>query len=107
VRGLQGINVENFTKGVLMSPRNSLTDDELLQFLREHPILRDSVEEMIEISSGPDKLDVDFDDAEDAVIEHIHRTGKEMLRCWAQKASDSATNEELRCGGRCHEKKRS
>ena len=90
-----------------MKAHNNLTDDELLQFLRENPVLRSSVEEMIEIASGPEKLDVDFDDAEDAVIDTIHRTGREMLRCWAQKASDAATKEELKNGGRSHEKKRS
>jgi hypothetical protein len=96
-----------YPSGWLMRSSSTLTDTELLQFLKENPTLRSAVEEMIEISSGPKKLDVGFDDAEDAVVDYMNRRGNEMLQHWAQKASDSATEEALKQGGRHHEKKRS
>ncbi len=73
---------------------NNLSDNEkkIIESLRGNHELRNCFLEMIDIADSPlGKLDLG-DDAEEAVVQAIKKTGKVLLDEWAQKKSDQATD---------------
>lgn len=70
-------------------------EERILSALRISPGLRDCILEMIDITEDPtkdQKLKLG-DDAEDAVVGVIQKTGRTLLEEWAQKRSEQAAEE--------------
>ena len=71
-------------------------DEELIiNALRNNPELKNCFLEMIDIAQDPirgQKLKFG-DDAEDAVVEVIQKTGRKLLEEWAQRRSEQAAEE--------------
>ena len=70
-------------------------DERILNAFKMNPELKECILEMIEITEDPtrgQKLRL-LDDAEEAVVEVIHKTGKTILKDWAQKCSDEAAED--------------
>lgn len=68
-------------------------EQKILEALRDNPDLEKCFLEMIDISHSPlGKLD-NGDEAEEAVVQVIQKTGKLILEEWSQKKSDQATEE--------------
>jgi hypothetical protein len=66
---------------------HSITREEenLLKTIRNNPNLARCLFEMIDIT-GEDLGDIELaDDAEEAVVQSIQKTGKELLTLWMQK----------------------
>lgn len=80
----------------MTTSRNSHEDEErILNALRRNPELKDCFLEMIDIAEDPtrsQKLKLG-DDAEDAVVEVIQKTGRKLLEEWAQRRSEETANE--------------
>lgn len=76
--------------------KKPLEDEErILNALRTNPKLKNCILEMIDITEDPlrdQKLKLG-DDAEDAVVEVIQKTGRELLEEWAQRRSEQASEE--------------
>lgn len=85
---------------------NNKEEENLLIIIRNNPILGRCVFEMLDIA-GEDLGNIELaDDAEEAVIKSIDKTGKELLTIWAQKkANQLAEQTKLEIGTRMHEKK--
>jgi len=83
-------------------------EEKLLSEVRKNPELGKCFLEMLELV-GDDLGGIDLaDDAEEAVVENIRKTGKELLTTWAQKKADlTAKKAKVEVGTRCHEKKSS
>jgi hypothetical protein len=80
-----------------MTESKNLREDEdrILAALRRSPELKDCILEMIDITEDPlkdQKLKLG-DDAEDAVVEVIQKTGRKLLEEWAQKRSEQVAEE--------------
>ena len=89
----------------------SATDDQethkILQALNSNPDLKACILEMIDITEDSANQLNRGDDAEDAVIQAIRKTGSVLLKEWAQSKADKAAKEtEEQPGVRVHEKKR-
>jgi hypothetical protein len=70
-------------------------EDRILNALRRNPELKDCFLEMIDIAEDPtrnQKLKLG-DDAEDAVVEVIQKTGRKLLEEWAQRRSEQVAEE--------------
>jgi hypothetical protein len=80
----------------MTTSKNSREDEEtILNALRRSPGLKECILEMIYItedSTRDQKLKLG-DDAEEAVVEVIQKTGKKLLEEWAQGRSDQAAEE--------------
>jgi hypothetical protein len=79
--------------------------EELMQFIIDHPHLEECFLEMMEIAKDKTQVLNNGDDAEEAVIWSIEKTGQVVLQEWANKKEKQArqmTNLE-EC--RKHEKK--
>jgi hypothetical protein len=91
-----------------MSKDESLNNDELeiLKAIRENPDLKSCFLEMIDIPHSPlGKLDLG-DDAEEAVVNSIRKTGAVLLRKWAErKNKELETIFQKNQNVRYHEKK--
>jgi hypothetical protein len=80
-----------------MSTSKTPREDEerILNALRRNPEFKNCILEMLDISEDPirdQKLKLG-DDAEDAVIEVIQKTGRKLLEEWAQKRSEQVAEE--------------
>jgi len=88
----------------------SLSENEqkVIAAFRSNPKLEVCVLEMIDITGSPlGTLDCG-DDAEEAVVSVIQKTGRLLLEEWAQKKSDEATQEiAVQPGKHLHGKKKS
>lgn len=77
-----------------MTTYQSISEDEerLVLALRRNPQLAECFLEMIEIAEDPiqDKKLKLGDDAEDAVVDVIQKTGRTLLEEWAQRRSEEA-----------------
>lgn len=76
--------------------QNSRTDEErILDALRSNPELKNCILEMLDIALDPIKdQKLKFgDDAEDAVVAVIQKTGRKILEEWAQRKSEQAAEE--------------
>ena len=85
-----------------------LNEDEetLIKALRESPSLMECIMEMIEFRLETKKVIDNGDEAEEAVVEAIQKTGKQLLKEWADQKSKESTHEYLRKKDyRPHEKK--
>ena len=81
-------------------------EQKILDALRENPDLESCFLEMIDISHSPlGKLD-NGDEAEEAVVDAIQKTGKILLEEWSQKKSDQAAEETQNRGGNQHHGKK-
>jgi len=79
----------------------------ILQALSDNPDLKACILEMIDITEDSANQLNRGDDAEDAVIQAIRKTGSVLLKEWAQSKADKAAKEtEELPGVRMHEKKR-
>lgn len=93
-----------------MENSNTLSSDEkkILEALREDAQLLECVLELTEISGNKiDRLKFG-DDAEEATVNAIQKTGKTVLKGWAERREDEAEKEWIavkECRG--HEKKSS
>jgi hypothetical protein len=70
-------------------------EDRILKALRKNPGLKDCFLEMIDIAEDPDRdqrLKLG-DDAEDAVVEVIQKTGRKLLEEWTQRRSEQTAEE--------------
>jgi hypothetical protein len=80
----------------MTTSKNPQKDEErILNALRMNPGLKDCILEMIEITEDPtenQKLKLG-DEAEEAVVAVIQKTGKNLLEEWAQRSSDQAAEE--------------
>ncbi len=80
----------------MTTQKNPQKDDEkILNALKSNPGLKECILEMIDITEDPtkdQKLKLG-DDAEEAVVEVIQKTGKKLLEEWAQRKSDQAAEE--------------
>lgn len=76
--------------------KHSNKDEErILNALRNNPELKDCILEMIDITEDPtgvQKLKLG-DEAEEAVVEVIQKTGRKLLEEWAQRKSEQAAEE--------------
>ncbi len=76
--------------------KNPHEDEErILNALRRNPELKNCFLEMIDIAEDPtgsQKLKMG-DDAEDAVVEVIQKTGRKLLEEWTQRRSEEAAKE--------------
>lgn len=81
---------------IMTTKKNSHEDEErILNSLRRNPELKGCFLEMINIAEDPtreQKLKLG-DDAEDAVVEVIQKTGRKLLEEWAQRRSEQAAKE--------------
>ena len=94
----------------MTTSKNSQEDEKrILNALRRNPELKDCFLEMIDIAEDPiksQKLKLG-DDAEDAVIEVIQKTGRKLLEEWTQRRSEEAAKEvSKQPKHRPHEKKK-
>ena len=73
--------------------KNPQEDDQrILNALRNNPDLKNCILEMLDIAQDPtreQKLKLG-DEAEEAVVEVIQKTGKKILEEWAQRRSEEA-----------------
>jgi hypothetical protein len=71
---------------------SSMNDDEahILNTIRAQPELKNCFLEMIDITQDSADLLNCGDDAEEAIVESIRKTGEVLLQQWAQKKSDKA-----------------
>lgn len=80
----------------MTTSRNSREDEErILNALRRNSELKDCFLEMVDIAEDPtrnQRLKLG-DDAEDAVVEVIQKTGKKLLEEWMQRRSEEAAKE--------------
>ena len=88
-----------------------LSQDEenlLFQRIRENPTLARRMLEMTDII-GEELGGIEIaDEAEEAVVDNIRKTGRELLSTWAQKRADLEAKHTRELGGaRAHEKKSS
>jgi hypothetical protein len=76
--------------------KNSPEEEErILEALRSNPVLKTCILEMLDItqdSARDQKLKLG-DDAEDAVVNVIQKTGITLLEEWVQKRSEQASEE--------------
>lgn len=79
----------------------SENEQKLIAVLRSNPGLEACFFEMIDITRSPSGTLDCGDDAEEAVVSAIQKTGKLLLEEWAQKKSDEAA-EESTTGSRKH-----
>lgn len=81
---------------IMTVSKNSREEDErILSALKENPELKNCILEMLDIAQDPirdQKLKLG-DDAEDAVVDVIQKTGKKLLEEWAQRRSEQAAKE--------------
>lgn len=78
---------------VSKNPREE--EERILSALRGNPELKNCILEMLDIAQDPirdQKLKLG-DDAEDAVVEVIQKTGKKLLEEWAQRRNEQAAEE--------------
>ena len=86
----------------------SENEQKILEAIRSSPELGNCVLEMIDIASSPLGTLDRGDDAEDAVVNVIQKTGRLLLEEWAQKKSDEAGKEtQTKSGSHLHGKKKS
>jgi len=80
----------------------------IVEALRSSPGLKACVLEMLDITGGKGFEELDLgDDAEDAVVDVMHKTGQTLLQEWAQKKGKNAEQEVSKDANyRPHEKKR-
>jgi aminoglycoside phosphotransferase family enzyme len=81
----------------------------IIKALKSNPDLKDCFLEMLNITDGEnfDKLKTG-DDAEEAVVEVIQKTGKSLLQEWVEKKAKKAEKEIAQDKSyRVHEKKKS
>lgn len=80
----------------MTTPKNPRKDEErILNVIRSNPELKECFLEMISIAEDPtrdQKLKLG-DDAEDAVVEVIQKTGRKLLEEWAQRRSEQVAEE--------------
>lgn len=79
----------------MATSKNQNEEDRILNALRNNSELKKCVLEMIDIAQDPireQKLKLG-DDAEDAVVEVIQKTGKKLLEEWAQRRSEQVAEE--------------
>ena len=81
--------------------------EELLQFIIEHPHLEECFLEMMEIAKDKNLKLNNGDDAEEAVVQSIEKTGQVVLQEWANKKESEAKQLTNLEGCRRHEKKTS
>jgi hypothetical protein len=82
-------------------------DQAILQALKSNPDLKACFLEMIDITKDTTNQLNRGDDAEDAVVHAIQKTGAVLLKEWAQSKADKAEQEAREQPGiRMHEKKR-
>lgn len=90
------------------NPILSENEQKLIAALRSSPELEGCFLEMIDIASSPLGILDRGDDAEDAVVSVIQKTGRLLLEEWAQKKSDEVTQETAtQSGNHLHGKKKS
>lgn len=82
-------------------------NQKILQALNDNPDLKACILEMIDITEDSTNQLNRGDDAEEAVIQAIRKTGSVLLKEWAQSKADKAAQETGELPGvRMHEKKR-
>jgi hypothetical protein len=64
--------------------------EELIQFVNDHPHLEECFLEMMEIAKDKSMILNNGDDAEEAVIQSIEKTGQVVLQEWANKKEKQA-----------------
>lgn len=90
-----------------LSQTSDQETQKIFQALNANPDLRACILEMIDITEDSANQLNRGDDAEDAVIKSIRKTGSVLLKEWAQSKADKAAKEtEEQPGVRMHEKKR-
>ena len=80
----------------MTTSKNPREDEErILNALKRNPELKNCFLEMIDIAEDPTRdQKLKFgDDAEDAVVEVIQKTGRKLLEEWAQRRSEQAAEE--------------
>jgi hypothetical protein len=76
-----------------MTQAQNEREQKILEALRDNPALEKCFLEMIDISHSPlGNLD-NGDEAEEAVVQVVQKTGKLILEEWSQKKSDQAAEE--------------
>jgi len=78
-----------------------VSDEQLLQGLRQHPRLRERVSALLSIAGACGESLRLADDAEAAVIEEVRRMGQDTLQAWAE-TQVLRTEDELRRNGHAH-----
>ena len=83
-------------------------EENLLKTVRNNPNLARCLFEMIEIA-GENLGNIELaDDAEEAVVQGIKKTGKELLKLWIEKKEKQLSDQaKLEKNTRLHEKKTS
>ncbi len=90
-----------------IQPADQEDNQKIMQALRDNPDLKACILEMLDITKDPTNQLNRGDDAEEAVIQAIRKTGATLLKEWAQRKSDKAEQEmQSQPGVRMHEKKR-
>ncbi len=82
-------------------------EESIIEALRSNPELKACILEMIDITDGEDFERLNLgDDAEEAVVDVMHKTAQTLLQNWANKKKKQAEEEIGKNGAyRGHEKK--
>ena len=94
-------------KGNIIMNIDDIEEKSIVEALRANPQLKSCILEMIDITGGEGfkKLNLG-DDAEEAVVSVIHKTGRTLLQDWAEKkAKDIEEEESKNKAVRAHKKK--
>jgi hypothetical protein len=62
-----------------------MTDEELLEFLKANPTIKDKIKRLSEVTLNKDLKVSKGDDAEAAVVKYSRELNKELLQVWSQK----------------------
>lgn len=80
---------------------STVSDEEILRGLREHPHIRKRIASLLALAQGTNGELRRADDAEDWLIQEIRSLGTDTLQAWAQSQVHQS-EEEVRHSGRAH-----
>jgi len=79
----------------------TVSDEALINGLRQHPQLRERIASLLELAQGSSPDLKRADDAEERLIQEIRALGQETLQAWAENQIQH-TEQEVRRSGRAH-----
>ena len=79
-------------------PTLTQRDEELLEALNRHPLLRQRMEQIVAVVEDTDGDVSRADAAERRMIEELQRLGQESLQAWAQRQVEQTTRATLESG---------
>lgn len=80
---------------------SSVSDEEILRGLREHPAIRERIATLLALVQGKGEGLRLADDVEGRLIQEMRGLGRDAMQSWAQEQV-SETEEDVRRSGRAH-----